>query len=179
MRLLFAILMLSATGMASAAEDCLILGDSIAVGISSILAKDKSLQCETIAKVGRPTSEVLSHAPLSIDAKTVVISTGSNDAQSRPYQYSNLRNRIYGNVTWLLPAKQQDARAIISEIARNRGDRVIDLARLPLNDGIHPTRSGYQSVVQELRTDFRRPQIAQAAPILVINFALSSAGRSQ
>lgn len=179
MRLLFGVLMLVATGMACAAGDCLILGDSIAVEISSLLAKDKSLQCEAIAKTGRPTSEVLSHAPLSINARTVVISTGSNDAQSRPYQYSNLRNRIYGNVTWLLPAKQKDARAIISEIARNRGDKVIDLVGLPLNDGIHPTRSGYQAVVQELRADFRRPQIAQAAPILVFNFALSSVGRNQ
>ena len=179
MRLLLGVLMFVATSMACASQDCMILGDSIAVGVSSILAKDQYLKCETIAKVGRPTSEVLSHAPMSIDARTVIISTGSNDAKIRPYQYSNLRNRIYGNVTWLLPAKHQDARAIINEIARTHGDRVIDLAALPLSDGIHPTRSTYQTVAKELRSDIRRPQVAKAAPILIINFALSSAGRTQ
>ena len=179
MRVLLGVLMLVITGMACANEDCMILGDSIAVGLSSILAKDQNLKCETIAKVGRPTSEVLSHAPMSIDARTVIISTGSNDGKIRPYQYSNLRNRIYGNVAWLLPAKHKDARAIINEIARTHGDRVIDLAVLRLSDGIHPTRSSYQTVAQELRSDIRPPQVAKAAPIMVINFALSSAGKSQ
>lgn len=177
--LFFGLLMLAATGMASAAGDCLILGDSIAVGVSGVLAKDKSLQCETIAKVGRPTSEVLSHAPLSIDAKTVIISTGSNDHQSRPYQYNNLRNRIYGNVTWLLPAKNLDARAAITQIATHRGDRVIDLATLPSHDGIHPTLNGYRTVAQELRTSMQGRRVAQTPPLLVISYALSSVGRNR
>ena len=42
--LLFGLFVLVATGTACAAGDCLILGDSIAVGVSGVLAKDKSLQ---------------------------------------------------------------------------------------------------------------------------------------
>lgn len=140
-----ALFMLSA-GFANASPNCIVLGDSIAVGVSAMLAKDKDLHCETIAKVGRPTSEVLSKAPIAIEARNVVISTGSNDHQVRPYQFSNLRKRIVGNVTWILPTKQLEAREVISRIAVEHGDRVIDLAKIPLGDGIHPTPNGYLTV---------------------------------
>lgn len=178
-RFIFGLLALLGTSMAWAAGDCLILGDSIAVGISGYLAKDKTVQCETIAKVGRPTSEVLSNAPVSIDAKTVIISTGSNDHQSRPYQYNNLRNRIYGSVTWILPARHQEARAAITEIASYRGDRVIDLATLPSSDGVHPTPYVYRAIAKDLRTSMLHRQVAQPSPLLVIGYALSNVGRNR
>lgn len=140
-----------------------------------MLAKDKDLHCETIAKVGRPTSEVLSKAPIAIEARNVVISTGSNDHQVRPYQFSNLRKGIVGNVTWILPTKQLEAREVIFRIAVEHGDRVIDLAKIPLRDGIHPTRNGYLTVARIVLDDMKR-QVATTNALLQVRYTLSNVG---
>lgn len=50
-RFVAGILMPGLAGVASGAGDCLVLRDSIADGISSRLANDRTLQCETIAKL--------------------------------------------------------------------------------------------------------------------------------
>ncbi|WP_299157459.1 SGNH/GDSL hydrolase family protein [Accumulibacter sp.] len=174
-RQFIATLFILSAGLANASPNCMVIGDSIAVGVSAMLAKDKDLHCETIAKVGRPTSEVLSKAPIIIEARNVVISTGSNDHRVRPYQFATLRRRIVGNVTWILPAKQHEAREVISRIAVEHGDRVIDLAKIPLGDGIHPTPNGYLTVARTVRDDMKR-QVATTNALLLVRYTLSNVG---
>ena len=146
----------------AAAADCLVLGDSIAVGTAQHLVLEDGSRCLSSAKVGRPTIEVLRVAPTAIGARKVVISTGSNDAKPTSAPFALLRSRIYGSVTWLLPAKQAEARAIIWKIATDHGDGIIDLSLLPLADGIHPTTSGYRQIARILKGEMGHRQLTAA-----------------
>lgn len=176
--ILLSLLLLTGWASAATSKDCIILGDSIAVGIAQQIAAEGISQCEVTAKVGRPTAEVLQSAPVTIQARNVVISTGSNDWNPRSTYFSNLRSRIYGAVVWILPAKQSVAREIITKIAAEHGDRVIDLVGLPLADGIHPTRGGYQRVANTLKSEFRRPISAgDGGPLVLFSLALSNMAR--
>lgn len=143
----------------AAAADCLVLGDSIAVGTAQHLVLEDGFRCLSSAKVGRPTIEVLRLAPVAIAARNVVISTGSNDAKPTSAPFALLRSRIYGSVTWLLPARQAEARAIIRKFAADHGDGIIDLTLLPLADGIHPTTSGYRQIARILKGEMRPQQL--------------------
>lgn len=171
--LLAGTLALSLKAYASPA-DCLILGDSIAVGTAQHLILEDGSRCLTSAKVGRPTLEVLRVSPVAIAARNVVISTGSNDGKASSAQFALLRSRIYGSVTWLLPAKQLEARTIIRKIAADNGDGVIDLTLLPLADGIHPTKSGYRQIARILKGEIRHRQMTAAVVPIRVGYAFSA-----
>lgn len=158
----------------AAATDCLVLGDSIAVGTAQHLILEDGSRCLSSAKVGRPTIEVLRVAPVAIEARNVVISTGSNDAKPTRAPFVLLRSRIYGSVTWLLPAQQAEARAIIRKIAADYGDGVIDLTSLPLADGIHPTTSSYRQIARILKGEMRSRQLTAAGAPLQVGYAISA-----
>ena len=158
----------------AAAADCLVLGDSIAVGTAQHLVLEDGSRCLSSAKVGRPTIEVLRVAPTAIGARNVVISTGSNDAKPTSAPFALLRSRIYGSVTWLLPAKQAEARAIIRKIATDHGDGIIDLSLLPLADGIHPTTSGYRQIARILKGEMGHRQLTAAGEPLRVGYAFSA-----
>jgi len=104
----------------------------------------------------------------------VVISTGSNDAKPTSAPFALLRSRIYGSVTWLLPAQQTEARAIIQKIATDHGDGIIDLTLLPLADGIHPTTSGYRQIARILKGEMRPLQLTAAGEPLRVGYAFSA-----
>lgn len=124
--------------------DCLILGDSIAVGIGSV-----SSQCETVAKVGINSKNfVVSHTYIPT-ANTTVISLGSNDGNADYSKYLNaLRDKISGKVIWILSANNAKARNIVLHIADQYNDSVVYLSNFVSKDGVHP--KSYKQVAKEV-----------------------------
>ena len=81
-----------------------------------------------------------------IESNRVLISLGSNDFD-RPGTEASLRairSRIHAiEVTWLLSANNRLARDVARLIAREHGDRVIDVRIFVGPDGVHPNPIGY------------------------------------
>lgn len=123
--------------------DCLVLGDSIAVGIGSVSS------CQTIAKVGINSKNfVVSHKHIP-HANTTVISLGSNDGNADFSKYmQQLRSKITGHVIWILSANNDKARKIALNIARQNGDSVVYLSSFATADGVHP--KSYSSVAKKV-----------------------------
>ena len=114
--------------------ECLIIGDSIAVGVGSVTPK-----CETIAKVGINSKSFEVHHTFVPHANTTVISLGSNDGNADFGKYlRELRSHIHSHVVWILPRKMNKSRIIVLNIARQYGDSTVNLSDLPSSDGIHP-----------------------------------------
>lgn len=129
--------------------ECLILGDSIAVGIGQI-----SPECVIEAKSGINSEDYVNglyrHFTL-VDAKRTIISLGSNDAYVESYEpMLALRELITGDVTWILSANNEESRYAVLLIAKQYGDNVVDTRSYPISkDKIHPTATGYKMIVTE------------------------------
>lgn len=131
--------------------ECLIMGDSIAVGIGTY-----QKQCITAAKVGINSQawyNSYKEAPVfkHNNYKTAVISLSTNDfhkTETADVLYS-IRYRIKADrVVWILPSHtlRPVQRAIIREIANEFKDTVIDITQFLGPDNIHPTGKGYISI---------------------------------
>lgn len=118
---------------------CLVVGDSIAVGVGQVST------CAVHAKVGDSTHQILAKNPGNLPYTLIVISAGSNDVKPSLDEYLALRNKCSGRVVWLLPAKKHVAREFIERIAKERGDTVLDVRPLAGPDGIHPGPAGYKA----------------------------------
>jgi lysophospholipase L1-like esterase len=129
--------------------ECLIVGDSIAVGTATARP-----ECVAYAKGGINSYQWLNKnidkTPLI--AKTVIISLGSNDHKhvKTENELQALRELTKADrVYWILPAIKPDIQDIVREIAAQHGDTVLPINRLQ-PDGIHPSWAGYKDIV--LRT---------------------------
>jgi lysophospholipase L1-like esterase len=133
---------------------CLVIGDSIAVGVGQYLP-----ECRTEARVGI-TSQQFVHELLSPqDADKVVISLGVNDGVSAltAGNLQRVRETVRGRaVYWLLPANHDHARAVIRSVAALYGDRVIDCTPEAGPDGLHPTGAGYRMLGAQIRAPGQR-----------------------
>ena len=130
--------------------DCLIMGDSIAVGTQMF---DKP--CAMIAKGGinsyQWVNKNIDKAPYQ--AKTVIISLGSND-----HQYVKTENELQtirkltkaDRVYWILPAIKPNIQEIVKKVAAEHGDVVLPIRGLQ-PDGIHPSWSGYKDIVERTK----------------------------
>lgn len=128
--------------------ECLILGDSIAVGTAHFRK-----ECAVIAKSGiNSTDWRKKHLSSIPDAKTTIISLGSNDWDKlTSNNLLNIRSKIQGKVYWILPSptrKPQERQAVI-EIANEFHDVVIDRPKEMSADGIHPTYNGYRELAEK------------------------------
>jgi len=126
--------------------DCLILGDSIAVGVGQ--AKPG---CTTVAQTGIGSGTFLQTlfpaAPKT--ASHVIISLGVNDdpAAATLTNLRRLRSTVAaGRVTWLLPGLKEAVRRHIRTAAAERGDRVVDTLSQVGPDHLHPGRDGYRLI---------------------------------
>ena len=125
--------------------DCLILGDSIAVGVS----KNRP-ECDVIAKSGITSPNfVKAHITKNLSADTVVISLGSNDAGVNTLQaLTKLRKTIRAkSVYWILPARFTDAQYAVEYVALKNGDTIVRIPDVSA-DGIHPTSRGYKRLAE-------------------------------
>lgn len=128
--------------------ECLILGDSIAVGTKMFAPTE----CVAYARGGwnswQWNKDYLHHR---LDADTVVISLGSNDHQGvKTYQeLKKLRTKVKAQkVFWILPAIKPHIQDIVRRIARENGDVIVKIPALQ-PDGIHPSWRGYKGIVKE------------------------------
>ena len=131
--------------------DCLIMGDSIAVGTQMF---DK--ECAVIAKGGinsyQWVNKNIDKAPYQ--AKTVIISLGSNDHQyvKTEEELKTIRRLTKADrVYWILPAIKPNIQEIVKKIAAENGDVVIPIKGLQ-PDGIHPSWSGYKDIVEKTKS---------------------------
>ena len=136
--------------------DCLIVGDSIAVGTKMFMP-----QCQLQGKGGINTWQFNKMYRGSFYADTVIISLGSNDHKGvRTYdELFEMRQRVGAkNVFWVLPAGNLPAggvpiekiQNIVKEIASSYGDTVLPITRLQ-PDGIHPSWAGYKDIAEKAK----------------------------
>lgn len=132
--------------------DCLIMGDSIAVG-----AEQFKPQCYAYAKGGinswQFNQQYVKGRKNDFGAEVVIISLGSNDhAGVKTYnELYKLRERVKAQrVYWVLPnpetfPKQADD---VKLIALSFGDFVIQTKRYQ-KDKVHPSWAGYKEIVDQ------------------------------
>lgn len=131
--------------------ECLILGDSIAVGTAHARP-----ECVAYATSGINTTQFNKRYPQSFSGKVVVISLGSNDHKyiKTEKELFKLRERVQAErVYWILPAGNAKTSEIpvvriqeyVESIAEMYGDWIIRIPSLS-KDGIHPTGNGYKKI---------------------------------
>ena len=136
--------------------DCLIVGDSIAVG-----TKMFAPHCALQGKGGINTWQFNKMYNQSFYAETVIISLGSNDHKGvKTYdELFEMRQRVGAkNVFWILPAGNLPAggvpiekiQTIVKELAAYYGDTVLPIRGLQ-PDGIHPSWAGYKDIVERTK----------------------------
>lgn len=123
--------------------ECLILGDSIAVGTQQVRT-----ECAVYAKVGINSRQFNQNFNGEFFSKYVIISLGTNDQGIKTYdELKKLRSRILAKekVIWILPSINESAIMAVIKIADENNDMLISPhPRLMSKDGIHPTRTGYE-----------------------------------
>ena len=127
--------------------ECLILGDSIAVG-TQMFAK----QCQLVGQGGINTWQFNKMYPNnSLTAGVVIISLGTNDHKGVE-TYSELvaiRERVQSNhVYWIMPSIKPDIQEMVTVLAAFYQDKIIG-TKLMQSDGIHPAWSGYKDLLSQ------------------------------
>jgi lysophospholipase L1-like esterase len=131
--------------------ECLILGDSIALGVAQFRSG-----CEVRANVGISTSGWLKrYRHSNLAAKTAIISLGVNDGDaSNTYgKLRELRTKITsGQVYWIVPTEQTHKHLYqdVNTIAGMFGDQVIQTNKYQA-DRVHPTMQGYKELAEQTR----------------------------
>ena len=131
--------------------ECLILGDSIAVGTAQARP-----ECVAYAKTSLNSSQFNKKYPHKFAGRIVVISLGSNDHKyiKTEKELFKLRERVQAEtVYWILPAGNSKTSEIpvvriqehVESIAEMDGDWIIRIPSLS-KDGIHPTAKGYERI---------------------------------
>jgi lysophospholipase L1-like esterase len=124
--------------------ECLILGDSIAVGVHKARP-----ECVAYVKSGINSRDFVNrYIGKDLVADTVVISLGSNDYPGikTKNELTELRSQIIGKkVYWIMPAIKPEIQEIVEEVADKHGDWIIRIPHLS-NDRVHPTRKGYERI---------------------------------
>jgi lysophospholipase L1-like esterase len=137
--------------------ECLILGDSIAVGVSQYRP-----ECIAYAKGGINSWQwVNSHITKDLSASTVIISLGSNDHRGiktvkelRTIRELTKAKRVF----WILPSgvhpknniPVSDIQQMVRLVAEEYSDIVLPVTRLQA-DGIHPSTAGYKELANNTR----------------------------
>jgi lysophospholipase L1-like esterase len=131
--------------------ECLILGDSIAVGTHQARP-----ECVAYAKGG-----ITSHGwnkrygNQDLSAETVIISLSTNDWEKADTygMLMNIRTKIKGKrVFWVEPNRENKFEAVqhVRRVAEQFGDQVIVTTRWQA-DKIHPSWAGYKSIAEKTK----------------------------
>ena len=131
--------------------ECLILGDSIALGVAQFRSG-----CELRASVGISSGGWLKrYGHLNLAAKTTIISLGVNDgdAVNTYVKLLEVRTKITSRqVYWIVPTEQTHKHLYqdINTIAGMFGDQVIQTSKYQA-DRVHPTMQGYKELAEQTR----------------------------
>ena len=126
--------------------ECLIVGDSIAVGTQQVRR-----ECAVMAKSGWNSAQWNRRYGLEeLRAHTVIISLGSNDyagihteAELRAIRANARADRVY----WILPAIKPNIQEIVRRVATDWGDTVLPITGLQ-PDRVHPSWEGYKKIAK-------------------------------
>jgi lysophospholipase L1-like esterase len=131
------------------------MGDSLAVGVGQIRK-----ECVTYAKSGINSYDYVNRHVLHTNgsnkqAKTVIISLGSNDTKNIKTfeELDTLRQLVKADrVYWIVPAIKEDKRKAVWAVANKYHDHVIETRNQELRpDKVHPTYKGYKGIADETR----------------------------
>ena len=135
--------------------DCLIIGDSIAVGTA--MARP---ECVSYSKGGwnswQWNKDYLTKASAQ-SAQTIIISLGANDHKGvkTEQELRKMRESVKGNrVFWIDPGKDRKPvpHDAIVRIAQEYGDTVLPRPKDHMSaDGIHPTGRGYKLLAESTK----------------------------
>jgi len=133
--------------------ECLILGDSIAVGIHQARP-----ECVSYSKGGWNTWQWnKDYLKNDLSAKTVIISLGANDHKGvkTEQELRKMREAVKGNrVFWIDPGKERKPipHDAIVKIAQEYGDTILPRPRDHMSgDGVHPTGRGYKILGEQTK----------------------------
>jgi lysophospholipase L1-like esterase len=138
--------------------ECIIVGDSIAVGTQQFRP-----ECVAYAKGGinswQWVNKNIGNMPLI--AETVIISLGSNDhkgvktvTELRTIRAMTKAKRVF----WILPSgvhpknnvPVSEIQKMVRQVAEENGDIVLPVTRLQ-TDGIHPSWAGYKDIAEKTK----------------------------
>jgi len=129
--------------------ECLIIGDSIAVGTAQFRP-----ECAVYAKSGINSHNWLNkNVNKNLTAKNVIISLGSNDHQGVRTFHELMAIRQLtdaGKVYWIVPANKKEVGEIVELIAKNFNDVIIHIPEVS-KDGVHPTTKGYKKIAESTK----------------------------
>ena len=135
--------------------ECLIIGDSIAVGTAMVRK-----ECVSYARGGwnswQWNKDYLSQA-VAKPAKTVIISLGANDHKGvkTEFELRKMREAVQGQrVFWIDPGQDRKPvpHAAIVKITQEYGDTVLPRPQGHMStDGIHPTGRGYRILGEQAK----------------------------
>jgi len=129
--------------------DCLIVGDSIAVGTHQFRP-----ECVAYAQGGINSwqwNRRFGTKPLG--ARTVIISLGSNDHEGvrTIWELQQLRDRVQADhVYWIMPATKPNVQDMVRNVAASYGDTVLPITRVQ-KDGVHPSWAGYRELANQAK----------------------------
>ena len=134
--------------------ECLILGDSLAVGVGQVRT-----ECVTHAVSGinshNYVNRYVMHTQGDTQAKTIIISLGSNDFKGIDTyeELDTLRQLVKADrVYWILPNIKEERRKHVWMVARKYDDFVIDARNYDRSpDQVHTTYKGYKGLAQETK----------------------------
>ena len=138
--------------------ECLIIGDSIAVGTANVRP-----ECVSYAKGGINSHQWVNQniGKMPLQAKTVIISLGSNDhkyvktvSELQTIRELTKADRVY----WILPhgnhpksnVSIKDIQAMVKFVAEQNNDIVLPITRVQA-DNIHPSWAGYKELANQTK----------------------------
>lgn len=133
--------------------ECLILGDSIAVGTKMFAPKE----CVSYSKGGWNTWQWnRSYGDKNLTAKNVVISLGTNDhaGVDTERELRKMRSKVKAErVVWIMPPCNSGfckptVNSIVKKLAREYGDVIVSTPYVQ-PDKIHPSWRGYKDLVNK------------------------------
>lgn len=129
--------------------ECLIVGDSIAVGTAQ-----QRPECVSLSQGGINSRDWnKKNAGNSVAARTVIISLGSNDTKDirTIWELQNLRDKVTADrVYWIMPAIKPHVQKMVQTVAESYGDVVLPIISLQ-KDGVHPDTKGYRAIANSTR----------------------------
>ena len=130
--------------------ECLIVGDSIAVGVSQVRK-----ECSAIVKSGiNSQTWNQKHLGELRPARTLIISLGANDYKGIKTEENIRKLRISARaerVFWLLPSSRLKPAQVeaVKRVAEEFKDTVIPRPETDISaDGVHPTYKGYRALAK-------------------------------
>jgi lysophospholipase L1-like esterase len=128
--------------------ECLIAGDSIAVGIANVRK-----ECVSYSKGGINSKQWLDKniQNMPLQASHVIISLGSNDHKyiKTEEELRNIRKLTNAQVVyWVMPSdKFPAAQSAVWHIANENNDIILGTKRYQA-DGVHPSWAGYKEIAK-------------------------------